>query len=321
MAKAIVSLSSGLKAGYGYLGLFGGKRGTVKQQVHDGDTIIIEAAGNLSVRFLGVDTPEVSYTLPGRSSFDEIDGAGWEQFLADPFKNAPLAFVESLGKNLRAHLEAAAGPGCAANHALYAEKAQRHLESLVDADIDILGQDKDTFQFFFAFATEVMDGYGRLLCFVNRNQEIESVEFPRPVSYNERLLIAGMACPYFIWPNVNPFRRAKSLAEAVPTPGDINEISNSKSGLGTARKWVRQAREHQIGIFDAANPLKLLPFELRFLSRQAAPNRWVIDLSDPTTRKLVKPVNYYQIPNIEDRLFIPEEYIPLFREKGWRLRN
>jgi hypothetical protein len=36
----------------------------VRQQTHDGDTAIVDPRGNLSVRFLGVDAPEISFTLP-----------------------------------------------------------------------------------------------------------------------------------------------------------------------------------------------------------------------------------------------------------------
>ena len=65
----------------------------------------------------------------------------------------------------------------------------------------------------------------------------------------------------------------------------------------------------------------LEPFELRFLSRQKAPNRWVIDLSNTATNTLMHPTNYYTIPNSEDRLFIPSEYVPLFVEKGWQRQS
>jgi hypothetical protein len=61
----------------------------------------------------------------------------------------------------------------------------------------------------------------------------------------------------------------------------------------------------------------LLPFELRFLSRQEPPDRWVVDLTSDGD-ELVPPQRYWTISNAEDRLFVPEEYVPLFVEKGWR---
>jgi endonuclease YncB( thermonuclease family) len=318
MAKAVTSLPSGLTIALGFLGRHGNNRGSVAQQVHDGDTIIVEAAGNLSVRFLGIDTPEVSFTLPESRQFLSIAGEDWNHFLADPFSSAPEGFVNSLGDGLRQHLQTAVGAGCAANHAYHANNAHRLLEQLVDQDMQLLGQDRETFKFFMAFAHEIMDRYGRFLCFINRYQETDGNPEPRPKSYNERMLQAGMACPYFIWPNINPFRREPSLANAVPLPGAVFEIAHGLTGLGPARQWISTARQDQRGIFETGNLLRLEPFELRFLSRQAAPNRWVIDLSRPNTNTLLHPVNYHQIHNAEDRLFIPAEHVPLFLDKGWQ---
>ena len=318
MAKAIKTLESGLRIGLSQLGRHGDGRGSPVQQVHDGDTIIVEAAGNLSVRFLGIDTPEVSFTLPDSNRFRSIASSEWEQFLNDPFADAPNAFIEELGDDLHQHLQDVTGQGCASNHTHHAEQAHRRLEQLVIQDMEILGQDRSTFHFFMAFAHEIMDGYGRLLCFINRNQEHPTMPEPRPRSYNERMLEEGMTSPYFIWPNVNPFRRQSSLREAFPRAGDIDEIASGDDGLGPAREWVREARERGDGIFERNNQLMLQPFELRFLSRRKAPTRWVIDLSDSGTRTLLQPVNYHTVGNIEDRLFVPEEYVPLFVEQDWQ---
>jgi hypothetical protein len=80
---------------------------------------------------------------------------------------------------------------------------------------------------------------------------------------------------------------------------------------------MANARNLKIGIFDEKDPLRLEPFEVRFLAQRFPPSRWVIDLSrnDDT---LISPQNYYTIPNSEDRLYISEEYVPLFVEKGWK---
>jgi hypothetical protein len=300
------------------LGRHGDGRGSATQQVHDGDTIIVEAAGNISVRFLGVDTPEVSFTLPGSTTFRGIGGADWQEFLDDPFAGAPESFPEALGEPLEQHLRASASAGSATNHAFHAERAHRHLERLVDHDMLVLGQDKTTFHFFLAFATEVMDGFARLLCFINREQEHETIPEPRPLSYNERLLQAGMASPYFIWPNINPFRSEPSVVDAVPSPGDIGPVADGADGLGPARQWVKNARQGGAGVFASNDPLRLQPFELRMLARRQAPSRWVIDLSNPSTNTLLPPKEYVTIPNVEDRLFVPTEYVPLFRERGWQ---
>jgi endonuclease YncB( thermonuclease family) len=321
MAKAIRSLPSGLQIGNALLGRHGAGRGSVAQQVHDGDTIITELDGNVSVRFLGIDTPEVSFMLPNDNRFLSITNPAWTDFLTDPFVNAPLEFTSSLGVELRNHLSARIGPTIAANHAEHARVAHRRLEELVDADMNELGQDRDTFRFFMAFAYEVMDGFGRLLCFINRDQPSANIPTPRPDSYNERLLADGVTSPYFIWPNINPFRAHGSVIDAVPTAGDITNVVNDPS-LAQARQFVQQARSDGAGIFGAddvtAQPLILEPFELRFLARQSAPSRWVINLADLGTNTLLRPTNYHQIPNTEDRLFIPPQFVPLFEEQGWQ---
>ncbi|MGW4772573.1 hypothetical protein ACWEO2_31635 [Nocardia sp. NPDC004278] len=86
----------------------------------------------------------------------------------------------------------------------------------------------------------------------------------------------------------------------------------------------RRANRHE-GIFEAAEPLRLLPFELRYLGRitkrgghtiRTGPDRWVIDLS-AHDGKLLPPHRYIDIPLPEDRLFVPAEYLALFTEKGW----
>jgi hypothetical protein len=124
--------------------------------------------------------------------------------------------------------------------------------------------------------------------------------------------------PYFIWPNIDPFRRQGSLIDAVPQPGTANTLAEQQGGaLQVARQFVRDARAQHLGLFERADPLRLLPFELRFLARRTPPERWVIDLgqNDDT---LIVPQAYFQVADPEDRLFIPAEYVPLFVEKGWK---
>lgn len=66
MAQAIEQLRNGLRIGHVRLGAFGDGVGSPRQQVHDGDTITAQAIGNLGVRFLGVDAPEVSQGTAGQ---------------------------------------------------------------------------------------------------------------------------------------------------------------------------------------------------------------------------------------------------------------
>ncbi|HEU0200120.1 MAG TPA: hypothetical protein VFR86_06755, partial [Burkholderiaceae bacterium] len=262
-------------------------------------------------RFLGVDTAEISFTLPGSSTFQSIGGPAWAAFLEEPF--ADRWGVIDLHPALRDALQTRLGADCAANHHRHAMAAQRGLETEVEADLAAMGGERASFRFFVAFANEVMDQYGRLLGYLNREQ----ASGPRPLDYNGRLLAAGLALPYFIWPNINPFRKQAALIEAVPAPGTAALIAQRESSLRQAREWVRAARDLRKGVFAGDDPLRLEPFELRFLAGRRAPNRWVIDLSRDDDR-LLAPQRYFEIPRPEDRLFVPAEYVPLFVERGWQ---
>jgi endonuclease YncB( thermonuclease family) len=310
MAKAIATVKT-LTVGRFGLGLHGEAPGSVRQQVHDGDTIIVRALGNFSIRFLGIDTPEISFTLPGRKSFTGTAHDDWEAFLSDPF--APAWQLPSQPDALSEHLRRRTGPGCAANHHRHARAAERALEHEIVEDMRRLERTQKSLEFFLAFAGEVMDGYGRLLGYVNGSTQ----ENPRPPDYNLRLLTAGLAMPYFIWPNINPFRRQPSRLEAVPDPGQAGAIARGERTLREARESVAAARADGLGIFAADDPLQLEPFELRFLAGRRLPNRWLIDLSSDSDT-LLAPERYAEVPNAEDRLWIPAEFVPLFVEKGWR---
>ena len=78
MAMAIDQTQQGLTYGLFGLGVHGNGIGSVPQKVHDGDTVHVRAIGNLAVRFLGIDTPEVSFTLPGSNQFVSIRNTAWE---------------------------------------------------------------------------------------------------------------------------------------------------------------------------------------------------------------------------------------------------
>jgi hypothetical protein len=123
--------------------------------------------------------------------------------------------------------------------------------------------------------------------------------------------------PYFIWLNVNPFRRAGSITMAVPRPGGAAELAQADSSLRAARAAVAQARRDAVGIYQAADPLRVLPFELRFLARRQPPDRWLVDLSSDA-EVLLPPHAYPDVPLPEDRMFVPAEYVPLWEHHGWK---
>jgi hypothetical protein len=317
MAKAIEQLPSGITVGHAGLGYRSGAAGSVRQEVHDGDTIVVRAPGNFGVRFLAVDAPEISFTLPGKTAFIGLSDPRWDHFLANPFAGDLPPFDPPLGQGLRQYLRARVGGGTALNHYRHAAAAEDLLEEEVQKDLNALNQSEEDFRFFLVFAGEVMDRYGRLLGYINRHQPDPLSPEVRPPTYNERLLSAARVAPYFIWPNIDPFRRQASPVKAVIPPGKANQLAEEDEALSQARQWIRAGRQEGLGIFDGSDPLRLLPFEVRFLARRRPPDRWVIDLGKDDD-VLIRPQRYYTIFNMEDRLFIPEEYVPLFVEKGWK---
>jgi endonuclease YncB( thermonuclease family) len=312
MAGAIEQKGS-LTVGQFALGMRGGVTGSVRQQVHDGDTLNVRAIGNFGVRFLGVDAPEISFQLQTNGPFLGLASQQWRDYLANPFAAGLAPFNPALNVGLIGHLQPRFTTQTALNHHEHASAAEDEMERLVLADIATLGQDEDTFRFFMAFAHEVTDRYGRLLGFINREQP----SGPRPLPYNERLLASGHVSPYFIWPNINPFRKSASVTAAVIPAGHARTTVDADASFSAARQSIRVARQQHLGVYDAGNPLTLQPFEVRFLARRQPPDRWVIDLSK-NNDELIPPQEYFTIPNEEDRLFIPSEYVPLFVEAGWR---
>jgi endonuclease YncB( thermonuclease family) len=313
MGKAIESLRNGQIVGHVGLGMYGENIGSVKQQVYDGDTIIVRALGNFSIRFLGIDTAEKKIPLPGEDSFTSLSDPRWDAFLTNPF--APDDSPYSAG--LTDYILNKLGPGVAKNHKQHADAAEDQLEEFVQDDLTEMNVSKEDFEFYLRFAFEIMDGYGRFLCYINRDQPDANNPTPRPYSYNTRLLINGMASPYFIWPNINPWRAYGSIVDAVLAPGTANDIAQDDNKLRQAREAIKNARQNEVGIFDGDEPLRIEPFEVRYLSRNSPPSRWVIDLSK-NDNILIHPENYYTIPFGEDRLYIPSEYVPLFVEAGWQ---
>ncbi|MEZ6125275.1 MAG: hypothetical protein R3C49_19170 [Planctomycetaceae bacterium] len=181
-----------------------------------------------------------------------------------------------------------------------------------------MGTDLATFSYYMTFGFEVMDGYGRFLCTINRDQPQRDVPTPRPQTYNMRMLQQGMAFPYFIWPNINPWDKPDSIIKAVIPPGKARDMAENDRELQTARAHVRNARQQHLGIFDTMEPLLLEPFELRFLSRRELPGRYLIDLNSDS-HQLIHPLKYHTIANPEDRLWISSEYVPLFQKHGWQV--
>ncbi|MEZ6064079.1 MAG: hypothetical protein R3C19_27350, partial [Planctomycetaceae bacterium] len=79
--------------GFARPGIYSGRPGSVEQQVHDGDTLFVQPDGNLGVRLLGIDTPEISFMFPSPGGgFVGLDDDRWNEFLAAPFDDRWGAF-------------------------------------------------------------------------------------------------------------------------------------------------------------------------------------------------------------------------------------
>jgi endonuclease YncB( thermonuclease family) len=315
---AIHRSRAGYTVGRAGLGLRRSRQGDVEHVVHDGDTVIARAVDNLGIRLLGVDAPERSFPLPGTTlPFVDIDDERWRKVLADPFASRYGRFDPPLQPGLVQELEQRAGPEAAANHARFATAALDGLTAQVVGDQQALGKSDEEFLFFLAFGYEVVDRYGRLLCYLHPDQPEDAAWKD---SYNDRLLQAGAVVPYFIWPNIDPFFRTDTIEGVVPPPGHAPELARKSRKLRQARDWAREARADGRGVYVRNEPLAIMPFELRFLARRQPPDRWVIDLSAESDQ-LIAPRRYYTVPNPEDRLFVPPEFVALFTHVGWALED
>ncbi len=315
---AIGLSSKGFKIGNGFFGNHGSKMGSIKQIVHDGDTVNTRLTDNIGVRFLGIDSAEVSIPLPGHG-FVALKNARWDAYFTSGSWRTGL----HLRAGLLQYLETRIGDGAdvAPNHSRHADNAQRSLEKIMQEDLEKSGKKAADFALFMAFGHEFLDGTGRLLCYLNSDgKNFDDPAVSKAVtrfSYNERQLSSGTALPYFIWPNIQPFLLGSPFAPENIRPETFWKTVQRSSKLKNARKHIQEARKAGMGVFDPQDPLRLEAFELRFISRRKPPTRFVIDLAQPGNNRLLDPQSYHTITNPEDRLFIPGEYRMLFEHLGW----
>ena len=192
MASAIEQLRSGLTIGHAQLGMHGSRQGTINQQVHDGDTVVSLLEGNVGIRFwawtpLRSASPSPAATdssasriQPGRHSSPT--------HLPPPCphstRRSPASSKTSSPESVKERPLITPG---------WAGPLLTRYGSWSASTSRCLGQTEASFRFFCAFAHEVMDGFGRLLCFLNRQQSSATDPAPRPRSYNERIPLVGMA--------------------------------------------------------------------------------------------------------------------------------
>jgi endonuclease YncB( thermonuclease family) len=308
------------KTGQFQPGNWGSGQGTVAQVVHDGDTVGLRTPLNFSSRFLGVDTPEISFTIRTKDTFVGLGNPKWKDFFTSgAWKNMPLAPA------LKAQLSSRIGNGSkvAENHDKLAKLAEKALEQMIKDDLAASGRSEKDFLFFLAFSYEFLDQYARMLCYLHADRaNYTPPAAPDKLSYNERMLSKGWAVPYFIFPNLQPFMSGQPFDAAKLTPVGFWKTVNQANKLKAARKAVADARTAGRGVFDPNDRLILLPYELRFIARlnSKGPDRSVIDLGNSGGNTILKPETYFTIANLEDRLFIPREFVPLFLQNGWQMQ-
>lgn len=336
---------------YGMKGRFPYDLAHVKAAIHDGDTIniITVADSYFPTRFCGVDTPEVSYKLPKKGE-PNPEKWTWEavqefkEYLSNPFDEGyarSKEFRKAIGEELiDNHLQRILNnEETAYNHQKYADRARNELVSLVVADRVAKTAKGEEFTFFMSFSHEPLDRFGRFLSWLEP-YEYESSE-RKELTYNEVMLRNGYAVPYFIWPNVSPFAKSKSIVDSLPCREDFAQYVTNDHKLSRARDFVKDARKDKIGLYEKDDPLILMPFELRFLAdrntgkatdtfkcegnnsaKSARPlSRYVIDISKAEDPLLMRPSEYYKIRNPEDRLLVPEHFVPLFKEKKYAIQE
>lgn len=313
--------ASGFKFGASKFATRKEKSASTSQITHDGDTISISTDANFSIRFLGIDSPEISFDFPGRKGFIGLDNPAWDEFFTGPELPKKL---KNNSAALNAHLMAVLGDGTgiAANHNQLAEAARDSLRREIEDDLRAAGKTTADFLFFQAYAYEFLDSYGRLLCYLRPHRDNFEGEPPATsaIDYNIRQLANGAATPYFIFPNVDPFLRITNpLDKKIIAPDGFWKFMSKAAKLNGARAAVQNARKRQVGIYNPADPLRLLPMELRSIARGSKPNRFVIDLGQPGSNKLLDPELYFTIENVEDRFYLPPMFTDYFVMAGWEI--
>lgn len=322
--NGIFSVStSGFKYGRTVFANRSGAKASAAQITHDGDTVSVSTDANLGIRFLGVDTAEISFDYPGSRGFTSLKNPIWEEFFTGPEGEKKL---QKMGPELQVYLRGVLGDGTgiAANHAKFAEAGRQALLREIEQDMHHANKTKEDFAFFQAYAYEFLDTYGRLLCYLRPHRDNFEGDPPASteIDYNIRQLANGSAAPYFIFPNVDPFLRISNpLDKKIISPEGFWKFMTKATKLTGAREAVKGARNRQVGIFDAVDPLRLLGMELRSLARGSKPNRYVIDLGQVGSNKLLDPELYFTIENLEDRFYLPPMYTDYFKLAGWEIQG
>ena len=153
---------------------------TLKQKVHDGDTINVRGPGNWSSlprhrRGRGFSTNK------RQRRFSTNERRGMETYLSNPFAK-DKKYESSFSLELHDYLVSKFSDDAGNNQHRNTEDARKSLINLFEQDMKDLDQSKEELKFFIYFVFEVMDRYGRLLGYINRNQPSEEISPCHPHS-------------------------------------------------------------------------------------------------------------------------------------------
>lgn len=248
--------------------------------VTDGDTPNVRMA----IRMLSIDTPETSFDGP------RLDAAfaGLVPWIESGTAPIDPVLAAALLPKLRA-------PEPASRHKAMGERAKEAFRRLLDERLT--RPDGSRRGLFLRAADERFDKNGRLLAYVApaySERELATMSRRERATFNLLLVEEGWAAPFLLHPSL---------------PGELD--------LPLLHAAARAAIEAGRGIW--ADPLLLLPYELRALERLArieadlaagktlaSRERWSwVEryCADMTTRLLYRPQRYVEVAP-EDRLFI-----------------
>ena len=184
-------------------------------------------------------------------------------------------FLNGLDGSLRKYLEPKLTNESIGIHKNLGFEARDFLESILEEELIL------------SFEREVFDRYERPLVYLSaKNQD----------TYNLKLVQAGYAIPYFIYPN------AVSLTE---------EGEFTYDTLEKFQDAAVKAKRNNLSIWEYIDRT-LLPMELRFLTKRELPVKYCADLE---RNLLYSPQYYFKVP-IENRLFFyPKDVLTALQKK------
>jgi len=184
-------------------------------------------------------------------------------------------FLYRVDYNLRKYLKPRLTRESIGIHKNLGFEARDFFESILEEDLVI------------SFEKEVFDRYERPIVYLAAKDQD---------TYNIKLVQAGFAIPYFIYPNA------------------VSPTEDGEFTYDTIKKFQNatvKAKRSNLGIWEYIDRI-LLPMELRFLTRRELPVKYCADLE---RNLLYSPQYYFKVP-IENRLFFyPKDVLTALQKK------